>query len=42
VIGPVSRNWKARQAFHDADQVSFHTVRATSLLNSVHKGLLLS
>lgn len=40
VVGPVAQSWKTRQAIRDSDQVSFHTVRAVSLLNSATKGRL--
>lgn len=34
VIGPAAASWKQRLAIHDADQVSFHTPAAETLLNS--------
>ena len=40
VVGPVAQSWKTRQAIRDSDQVSFHTARAVSLLNSATKGRL--
>jgi hypothetical protein len=40
VVGPVSLNWKSRQAALNGDQVSFHTLRAVALLNSATKGRL--
>jgi len=33
-IGPVAASWRQRLTIHDADQVSFHTSRAATLLNS--------
>jgi hypothetical protein len=32
VAGPLSRNWRARRAYPDSDQVSFHTAAAVDLL----------
>ena len=34
VIGPVAASWRQRLTIYDADQVSFHTVRAAHLLNN--------
>lgn len=34
VIGPVAASWRQRQTIYDADQVSFHTVKAANLLNA--------
>lgn len=33
VVGPVAASWRQRLIIHDADQVSFHTARATQVLN---------
>jgi hypothetical protein len=33
-IGPVAASWRQRLTIYDADQISFHTVRAANLLHS--------
>ena len=33
-IGPVAASWRQRLTIYDADQVSFHTGRAATLLNN--------
>lgn len=40
VVGPMARNWKTRRIVRESDQVSFHTDRAVTLLNSATKGRL--
>ncbi|MCC7493403.1 MAG: DUF3990 domain-containing protein [Fimbriimonadaceae bacterium] len=38
--GPVSRDWRRRQAFAGFDQVSIHTAAAARLLDTAPKGIL--
>ncbi len=40
VIGPVARDWRQRDAFPDADQISFHTSRSATLLNSCNRVIM--
>jgi hypothetical protein len=37
VVGPVAASWRKRLSIQDADQVSFHTPAAASLLDQVRK-----
>jgi hypothetical protein len=37
VVGPVASNWRERNVYPDADQISFHTIRSQGLLNASAK-----
>lgn len=40
VVGPVAASWQQRLAIFDADQISFHTLKAIGLLNKSKKRIL--